>query len=198
LKGNKSGFSVNLSSGINLVLSAELFLENSFLKGQILSEQKVQHLQDESTKTILSNKILNFISYRHRSRQEIRNKFIVRGYSEKIINSSISKLEELGYIDDNLFAEMFIKSLVKEKKLGRCAVNYKLSPHSLDKNLVSELLDEIYEKYPTKVLLEYHINKFLNVKEKSNKNKSKLYNLLKRKGFIYSEFESVINEIEWR
>jgi len=198
LKGNKSGFSVNLSSGINLVLSAELFLENSFLKGQILSEQKVQHLQDESTKTILSNKILNFISYRHRSRQEIRNKFIVRGYSEKIINSSISKLEELGYIDDNLFAEMFIKSLVKEKKLGRCAVNYKLSPHSLDKNLVSELLDEIYEKYPTKVLLEYHINKFLNVKEKSNKNKSKLYNLLKRKGFIYYEFESVINEIEWR
>lgn len=198
MKGNKSEFSVNLSSGINLVLSAELFLENSFLKGQILSEQKVQHLQDESTKTILSNKILNFISYRHRSRQEIRNKFIVRGYSEKIINSSISKLEELGYIDDNLFAEMFIKSLVKEKKLGRCAVNYKLSPHSLDKNLVSELLDEIYEKYPTKVLLEYHINKFLNVKEKSNKNKSKLYNLLKRKGFIYSEFESVINEIEWR
>lgn len=198
MKGNKSGFSVNLSSGINLVLSAELFLENSFLKGQILSEQKVQHLQDESTKTILSNKILNFISYRHRSRQEIKNKFIVRGYSEKIINSSISKLEELGYIDDNLFAEMFIKSLVKEKKLGRCAVNYKLSPHSLDKNLVSELLDEIYEKYPTKVLLEYHINKFLNVKEKSNKNKSKLYNLLKRKGFIYSEFESVINEIEWR
>lgn len=198
MKGNKSGFSVNLSSGINLVLSAELFLENSFLKGQILSEQKVQHLQDESTKTILSNKILNYISYRHRSRQEIRNKFIVRGYSEKIINSSISKLEELGYIDDNLFAEMFIKSLVKEKKLGRCAVNYKLSPHSLDKNLVSELLDEIYEKYPTKVLLEYHINKFLNVKEKSNKNKSKLYNLLKRKGFIYSEFESVINEIEWR
>ena len=198
MKGNKSGFSVNLSSGINLVLSAELFLENSFLKGQILSEQKVQHLQDESTKTILSNKILNFISYRHRSRQEIRNKFIVRGYSEKIINSSISKLEELGYIDDNLFAEMFIKSLVKEKKLGRCAVNYKLSPHSLDKNLVSELLDEIYEKYPTKVLLEYHTNKFLNVKEKSNKNKSKLYNLLKRKGFIYSEFESVINEIEWR
>lgn len=198
MKGNKSGFSVNLSSGINLVLSAELFLENSFLKGQILSEQKVQHLQDESTKTILSNKILNYISYRHRSRQEIRNKFIVRGYSEKIINSSISKLEELGYIDDNLFAEMFIKSLVKEKKLGRCAVNYKLSPHSLDKNLVSELLDEIYEKYPTKVLLEYHINKFLNVKEKSNKHKSKLYNLLKRKGFIYSEFESVINEIEWR
>lgn len=198
MKGNKSGFSVNLSSGINLVLSAELFLENSFLKGQILSEQKVQHLQDESTKTILSNKILNFISYRHRSRQEIRNKFIVQGYSEKIINSSISKLEELGYIDDNLFAEMFIKSLVKEKKLGRCAVNYKLSPHSLDKNLVSKLLDEIYEKYPTKVLLEYHINKFLNVKEKSNKNKSKLYNLLKRKGFIYSEFESVINEIEWR
>lgn len=198
MKGNKSGFSVNLSSGINLVLSAELFLENSFLKGQILSEQKVQHLKDESIKTILSNKILNFISYRHRSRQEIRNKFIVRGYSEKIINSSISKLEELGYIDDNLFAEMFIKSLVKEKKLGRCAVNYKLSPHSLDKNLVSELLDEIYEKYPTKVLLEYHINKFLNVKEKSNKNKSKLYNLLKRKGFIYSEFESVINEIEWR
>lgn len=198
MKGNKSGFSVNLSSGINLVLSAELFLENSFLKGQILSEQKVQHLQDESTKTILSNKILNFISYRHRSRQEIKNKFIVRGYSEKIINSSISKLEELGYVDDNLFAEMFIKSLVKEKKLGRCAVNYKLSPHSLDKNLVSELLDEIYEKYPTKVLLEYHINKFLNVKEKSDKNKSKLYNLLKRKGFIYSEFESVINEIEWR
>lgn len=198
MKGNKSGFSVNLSSGINLVLSAELFLENSFLKGQILSKQKVQHLQDESTKTILSNKILNYISYRHRSRQEIRNKFIVRGYSEKIINSSISKLEELGYIDDNLFAEMFIKSLVKEKKLGRCAVNYKLSPHSLDKNLVSELLDEIYEEYPTKVLLEYHINKFLNVKEKSNKNKSKLYNLLKRKGFIYSEFESVINEIEWR
>lgn len=198
MKGNKSEFSVNLSSGINLVLSAELFLENSFLKGQILSEQKVQHLQDESTKTILSNKILNFISYRQRSRQEIKNKFIVRGYSEKIINSSISKLEELGYVDDNLFAEMFIKSLVKEKKLGRCAVNYKLSPHSLDKNLVSKLLDEIYEKYPTKVLLEYHINKFLNVKEKSNKNKSKLYNLLKRKGFIYSEFESVINEIEWR
>ena len=197
MKGNKSGFSINLSSGIKLVLSTELFLKNSFSKGQTLSERKVQDLQDESTRTILYNKILNFISYRHRSSQEVRNKFKVQGYNEETINSSIVRLEKMGYMDDSLFAKMFIKSLVKEKRLGRHAVSYKLSPHRLNKDLVSELLDKIYEKYTPKVLLEYHIIKFLKIKKNTKQNKIKLYNLLKRKGFIYSEFESLINDIEW-
>ena len=100
--------------------------------------------------------------------EEIRIKFRFQGYSEEIINSSISKLEELGYIDDNLFAKMFIKSLVKEKRLGRRAVNYKLIPHNLDKNLVSKLLDNMYDQHSVKVLLDHHIKKFLNTKEKSN------------------------------
>ena len=55
----------------------------------------------------------------------------------------------------------------------------------------------MYDYHSVKVLLDHHIKKFLNTKEKSNKNKLKLYNLLKRKGFDYSEFESSINDIEW-
>jgi regulatory protein len=146
---------------------------------------------------ILVNKILNYISYRHRSRQEIITRFKSKGFNARDVKSSISRLEEMGYIDDNLFAKIYIESLVKSKRLGKRALRYKLVPHKLDKNSIDKNIEKIYRKYKPEVLLEYHINKFLKAKDKTMKNKMKLINLLKRKGFHHDEFEVAVENIQW-
>lgn len=172
-------------------------MEYPLSRGQKLSDQKVDHLKEKSNETLLLNKILNYISYRHRSKEEIKTKFKKQGFKFDLINSAIIKLENLGYIDDTLFTKMLIKSLVKNKKLGRNAVIYKLIPHRLDNEVVNKILDQMYVDNPIKVLLEYHTKKFFKVKDKTKKNKIKLHNLLKRKGFNYSDFEHFINYINW-
>ena len=157
-----------------------------------LSKEKILSLRRKGDENILTNKIIHFISYRARSKNEIMTRFRLKGYDSTSIQTSVEKLESSGFVSDEAFARIFVNHLISEKKLGRKAVYFKMIPHKIDKAILEPILDELYLKNPPEVLLKWHIEKFKKGKKNSEKDQRKLYNLLMRKGFLYSEFESFI------
>ncbi len=106
----------------------------------------------------------------------------------------MDKLESSGFINDESFARIFINHLILEKKLGRKAIYFKMIPHKINKAILEPILDKAYTQNPPEVLLQSHIEKFTKGREISAKDQKRLYNLLMRKGFSYSEFEPYLKK----
>jgi len=77
-------------------------------------------------------------------------------------------------------------------------VEYKFIPHKIEKSMLSEILDHLYTENPSESLCQWHIDKFISNKLDTESNRARLFNLLKRKGFYYNEFEPLLNRLNWK
>ena len=71
------------------------------------------------------SKVLKYILYKKRSKQEVKNKFHTTIESE-MLNDIIEELEENGYIDDSNYIERAVKEYVALNALSLKEVKYKL------------------------------------------------------------------------
>ena len=72
------------------------------------------------------------LSYRQRSKKELKDSFVSKGYKIDNVLNVIKELEQRKYLNDVLFTKMMATHLIKEKKLGRYLVEQKLYQHGID------------------------------------------------------------------
>jgi regulatory protein len=81
---------------------------------------------------------LNLLSRRAHSRAEIRRKLGRRGYGEEEVESTVTRLVELGYLDDRAFAEGHVRR--RSSGLGRLALSAELAARGVDRAVADEAL----------------------------------------------------------
>ena len=161
--------------------------ENEFIETKILYKA-LDHTEREQIK----NKIIVLLSYRQRSKKELKDIFLSKGYKIENILNVIELLEQRKYIDDTLFAKMMASHMIKEKKLGRYLVEQKLFQHEIDSSVMEPIVSDLYKKYPPFKTIKEILNKKGGGLESTLKNKVKIINLLKRKGFQFDEINAIV------
>ena len=140
---------------------------------------------------------LKYLDIRPRSKKEINDYLLKKGFSNDIIRDIISKLETQGYLNDLAFGRMFLNNKLITTTNGPLKVRKELQQH----NLNSEDINTILEEYTDDIQLE-KINKQINRIIKSNRNKGnvyikrKIYNDLNNEGFNSSLIEEELNHLE--
>ena len=176
-------------------VSEDVFLSIPIKIGDIISDQKLNDILESESKSKVYNSAINLLSYRMRSKSELNERLIRKGYSKDIITDVINILELKGYIDDEKFAIAFAKEKVKNKLIGPNALKFEISSHNLDIDLVDNTIDSIYEMFPQEMIINRLIAKWKvgsSIKKDLNV-KSKVINRLKNKGFYWVNIENVIN-----
>ena len=176
-------------------VSEDVFLSIPIKIGDIISDQKLYDILESESKSKVYNSAINLLSYRMRSKSELNERLIRKGYSKDIITDVINILELKGYIDDEKFAIAFAKEKVKNKLIGPNALKFEISSHNLDLDLVDNTIDSIYEMFPQEMIINRLIAKWKvgsSIKKDLNV-KSKVINRLKNKGFYWVNIENVIN-----
>ena len=176
-------------------VSEDVFLSIPIKIGDIISDQKLNDILESESKSKVYNSAINLLSYRMRSKSELNERLIRKGYSKDIITDVINILELKGYIDDEKFAIAFAKEKVKNKLIGPNALKFEISSHNLDLDLVDNTIDSIYEMFPQEMIINRLIAKWKvgsSIKKDLNV-KSKVINRLKNKGFYWVNIENVIN-----
>ena len=161
--------------------------ENEFIENKILY-QALDHTEREQIKS----KIIVLLSYRQRSKKELKDTFLQKGYHIKNILSVINELEERKYLNDAKFTKMLASYLIKDKKLGRYLVEQKLFQHEIDSSVMEPIISNLYNKYPPSNTIKKILNKKKISQGNHLKNKIKIINHLKRKGFSYNEINSTL------
>lgn len=83
---------------------------------------------------------LRLLSHRGRSRHELSALLSRRGFPAGEVSQALSRLAELGYLDDARFAQHRALSLLRDGKLGPLAVMKRLAAHGLSDRVVRRAL----------------------------------------------------------
>lgn len=137
------------------------------------------------------SKVLKYILYKKRSKQEVKNKFY-NSIEEEILNNIIDELEENGYIDDFNYVERAVNEYIALNNLSLKEVRYKL----MAKGINSGLIDEYFSKYQER-MQEYEVYSARNliIKKEKQMDENTLMQFLLKKGYKSDNIRQAIERI---
>jgi regulatory protein len=162
--------------------------------GQELTEEKIKELQAKDNVEIALQKALNYLSYRPRSEQEIRQNLNKKhGFEEGIIDQIIERLERGGLVDDHNFAEMWVENRSEFRPRGSHALRMELRQKGVDERIIAQALEDIDEedlafKAARKQARKYQHLEWLVFRKK-------LTGFLARRGFNYGVIAEVTPKV---
>lgn len=162
--------------------------------GQDLTDEKVNELQTEDAQEIAMQKALNFLGYRARSRIEVVKNLEKHEIPAAVIESTISRLEELKLVNDDDFARSWVENRNTFRPRSSRVIAYELRLKGLDRELISKVVSENTEdRILAQEAARKYIRKVQNLEWQDFR--QKLGGFLGRRGFSYEICSSVTREI---
>ena len=108
------------------------------------------------------------------------------------------ELEKKGYLNDQEFTAVFVRDRVKNKKLGPVAIRNEIVRHQISPEILEDTMEDIYQEFPQEVLISSIIEKRSNtIKDKTVKERKRLIDHLKRKGYLWSAIQPIMAVSGW-
>ncbi len=171
-------------------LDTRTLIENRFDVGKEIDDEQLHEIINLSNERRAKEKALWLISYRDHSKKELADK-IKRTCDEESAEKAVERMEELGLVNDEVYAKRYAKKLLFTKHMSKRAAVYELVKKGIDKELAQEILEDIqideYEQIRAVIDKKYPgIN--------DEKIRRRAVAALQRLGFGWDEIKSVIEE----
>ncbi len=134
------------------------------------------------------SKVLKYILYKKRSKQEVKNKFH-NTIENEMLEEIIEELEENGYINDNNYIERAVNEFIALNNLSLKEVKYKLMNKGISSNLIEDYISSHEEE-----MQNYEINsaKTIILKKQNSMDEDALMQFLVKKGYKTSNIRQAI------
>ena len=138
------------------------------------------------------SKVLKYILYKKRSKQEIKNKFY-NTIDNEMLDNIIEELEENGYINDNNYIERAVNEYKALNNLSLKEVRYKL----MSKGIPNELIEDYISNHQEQ-MEEYEINsaKTIIIKKQNTMEEEAIIQFLVKKGYKTSNIRKAIEMLD--
>jgi regulatory protein len=121
--------------GINALIALQMGLK----VGQELTQQQVEQIRQEEALQQAVARALNYLSFRPRSREEVKRYLQRKETPPELIDRVLERLEQLELINDQAFTEFWIESRTGSNPKGAQAIKHELR----QKGVASEVVDEM-------------------------------------------------------
>ncbi len=173
-------------------LDAQTLLENRFDVGREINDEQLREIIRLSNERRAKEKALWLISYRDHSKKELKEK-IQRTCNAEAAEAAVTRMEELGLVNDESFARQYARKLLLNKKMSKRAAMFELTRKGVDKETAEEVLDEI-EIDPREQIREVIEKKYRNISDE--KIKRRAVAALQRLGYGWDDIKAVLIEYE--
>ncbi len=190
---------IQLDNDELLFLSMDLLTKFNINTNTSLDEATLSNIKKEQRIIDAKHSSLNYISYKPRTEKQTLDKLFLLGFNSDEIETCINFLKDFNYLNDEYFAETYIKDRIKWKPTSKKKLVYDLIKKGVSK--------EITEKYVNLFFTDE--NDFENAKKKIEKVRYKLrqkneieqkkyiYNFLLRQGFKPDTIKEVIKKFSF-
>ncbi len=207
-KKNPDRVNIYVNEKFALGLKKSSLLEAGLEKDQEITEEELDNLKQRDIEDKNWDRVLNYLSYRPRSSSEIRRYLRKKKVSQTEIENIITRLEDLGYLNDLDFATWWIEQRVRHKPRGRILLYKELAKKGVDQKTIKKALaglekiikkiEEIPEQFsndPEAYLAHIAAKKKAKKYQKDplQKGKQKLSQYLYRRGFTWDQINKVVD-----
>src|SRR5438046_969591 len=96
------------------------------MANQQSSKNREQNTKSKTSKPSCQDYALFLLSLRGQATAILQEKLVRKGYAQAEIAAAIKRLTELGYLNDDQFAQIFFDNLMKYKGFGYFGIKKKL------------------------------------------------------------------------
>jgi regulatory protein len=151
---------------------------------------------DDKEVTRAKNIAYRYLSYRPRSFAEVEKKLRDKEFGDVLVNTVLSDLVRLGYINDQRFADQWAQSRIRLRGLGRRRIEQELRNKGVDRETVSRTLkDVLAPDLEIETARKAAERKLATMKTLDRETmRRRLGGFLERKGFSYKVIRNILKE----
>lgn len=162
--------------------------------GQELSAEKIAELQAGDSREVAMQKAMNFLSYRARSVQEVRQNLQKHEFNEDVIEDTIQKLERAGLLNDKEFARAWVENRNTFRPRSRRALGMELRRKGIVEENYQPVLDsDVDEDALALQAAQKYARRLKGLDWQDFRNK--LGGHLGRRGFSYDVIAPVVRQV---
>ena len=186
---NKDRCNIFIDGEYSFSVSTETVYKFYLKTGKELSEEEITAIKEDGERTSALNRATEYLSKAYKTRKQVKDYLLKKGYSDDAVYYTVSRLTETGYINDSEYARRYFETASKNQ--GKKLSAYKL----MAKGVRKDVIDEAYEKaaVPSKENAAAVAEKYMRNKEINKENVAKTYRYLIGRGFSYDEASEAIS-----
>lgn len=182
---------IYLNNNFYCGLELETVMKFRLKVGQEIDTDKLDEIQCDSERLKATEKALNFLSNRAKTKKQVKEYLQKKGYTEKTVLAVMEKLIEYKYVSDENYAEDYVR--VYSNKKGKRLIAMELKQKGVLEEDMRIALDSIENEEESALKIA---EKYIKNKEKSKENLLKCYKYLISKGFDYDLAKQTVERIE--
>ena len=132
------------------------------------------------------NKAFKLLSYRERTIKEIEDRLRKKDFEEEVIKAVVDFLLENDYLNEERFAEMWIRSRKNHHPRGRKLIYKELKNKGVNQRIINNALNQYLSSQEELEMAQYLMDKWLRRRTEEDSSSYKLKNYLANKGFNYN------------
>jgi|SRR5579859_877487 len=130
--------SLFIDGAFALALDEALILEYGLYVGREVSQEELEQWRAADLFQQTLDHALNFLTYRPRSREEVRRNLFGRRLSPELIEQVLAKLETMGALSDQQFAEFWVENREQFNPRSARALGAELRQRGVDRETIAE------------------------------------------------------------
>jgi regulatory protein len=139
---DKERISVFVDNHFLLGVNALIALQMGLKVGQVLTSEQLTQLRSEELLQQAIDRALNYLSFRPRSREEVRRYLKKKETPAELIDTVLERLDRLDFVNDRAFASFWIESREHFNPRGSNVLKNELRMKGVDRDVVDELVSD--------------------------------------------------------
>ncbi len=188
-KKQRGRFSVFVDGEFSFGISDIDLYNLNLAVGDVITDEQMALIEETIDVQKCRDYAVGLVSKKMYAKKEIEEKMQKKGFSKTAVCGVMDILEEYGYINDDLYAEMYCE--YRSKKFGAKKISYDLQLKGISK--------EIIQKYINKISNEDELLNLMKAKIKGKavdmKERQKIIRHFLSKGFEYDKVSSCLNSL---
>ncbi|NPV52908.1 MAG: regulatory protein RecX [Firmicutes bacterium] len=141
---------------------------------------------------------LRLLEFRARTRKELEERLERKGFAREEVLDVLSRLELLGYVNDDRFAREWARARVDTRGFGRLRIRRELLSKGIARDVVDAGLEGVFsgvsEEELARGLVEKQVSRYRNLDLTTIRRR--LWGFLSRRGFKPDVIESVLRKLD--
>ena len=166
-----------------------VLVKYNLYKGKEVNKEELNAILDEEEKFKAKDYAYNLISYRMRTEKEITERMERKGYNPRIIEEVVENLKGLGLVNDEKFAEMWVKERMETNPHSNFIFIQELLKKGVEEEIAKRVVDKLVGVEERSKMLKKLVEKAERKYKNADREKRKrlILSYLSRRGFSYEE-----------
>jgi regulatory protein len=177
-------------------LDSGVVAERGLYEGAALSDEELTEARVAGEKPLALSRALHSLGYRARSTHELRERLLRAGYAGQTVGEVITRLEDLGYLDDEEFARSAARNKAR-KRYGPRRIYGDLRRAGVDEDVAQEAVEEEFAGRSEFEEALAAAQRRYNTGERSDAQARRVHGFLMRRGYSAGVSAEIARSYRW-